>query len=298
MARVSAPKAIASSEETERDAVALSGGRFAMGTRDKILPQDGERPVRHVRVRPFAIDRTAVTNRRFTAFVEATGYRTEAERIGWSYVFQRFIAAPDTLGAADGAPWWRAVGGANWARPEGPTSDLEGRADHPVVHVSHTDARQFAAWAEGRLPTEAEWEFAALGGLKQARYPWGDRDPDDETFLPCNVWQGEFPNQNTDADGFAGTAPADAFKPNGFGLYNMVGNTWEWTADRFRIKSLSKTASKHPALVSREPHFVIKGGSYLCHKSYCFRYRIAARSSNTPDSTTGHIGFRLVYDCN
>ncbi len=220
-ARVSAPMTIASSEKPKREAVALSGGHFALVTRDKILPQG----------------RRSQTGGSLLSFRrQATAPRPKGSVGPTSF---KILIAFDAFGAPDGAPWWRAVDGANWARLEGPTSDLAGRADHPVVHISRNDARQLAAWAEGCL--------------KHAGYPWGDQDPDDETFLPCNIWQGEFPNQNTDADGFAGTAPTDAFKPNGFGLYNMAGNTCEWTADGFRIRSLSKNASPCPGSKATRP---------------------------------------------
>ena len=281
---------------TPADAIALKGGRFVMGTNDAILPDDGEKPARTVRVAPFRIDACTVTNERFAAFVAATGHRTDAEIYGWSYVFFSRLADPEGFRALPGAEWWRAVDGATWDAPEGPGSTLEGRGDHPVVHVSWRDATAFAAWAGGRLPSEAEWEFAAAGGLAQPRFPWGDAEPDDTGFLPCNIWQGRFPQRNTGADGHAGTAPARSFAPNGYGLYNMVGNVWEWTADAFRVRSLRRTARRREEAQGAERTYVLKGGSHLCHKSYCYRYRIAARSANTPDSTTAHAGMRLAYD--
>lgn len=275
--------------------VHLPGGKARIGTSDTILPMDGEKPPRTVRLKPFAIERCAVTVDRFAAFIDETGYETDAERFGWSYVFHLFLDDPNRHAPLPGVEWWRAVDGADWRAPEGPGSDVSERGDHPVTHISHHDANAFAAWAGGRLPTEAEWEHAAQGGRTGARFPWGDAEPDDTDHLPCNIWQGRFPTKNTAADGYSGTAPAESFAPNGFGLFNMIGNTWEWTADRFRIRSLRKDARTHAHTLGPEERYVIKGGSYLCHRSYCYRYRIAARSSNTPDSTTGHAGFRLAY---
>ncbi len=279
--------------------VHLPGGRFRMGTDASPLPQDGESPARIVHVKPFAIDPLAVTNEWFCSFVGATGYRTDAERHGWSLVFAAFVedrASGVGSGSSGGLSWWRRVDGACWKQPAGPQSSLAGRLDHPVAHISYNDASAFAAWAGGRLPTEAEWEYAAAGGLAKARFPWGDREPDDATFQPCNIWQGEFPDHNTQADGFVGTAPADAFAPNGYGLFNMVGNTWEWCADAFRLRSLSRAAKQRNETARANAERLLKGGSYLCHRSYCYRYRIAARTGASPDSSAGHVGFRVVFD--
>lgn len=276
----------------------LAGGRAEVGTDQVRLPLDGEGPRRFVRLRSFWIDAAAVTNERFACFVNATGYVTEAEHFGWSYVFHS--AVPQDLqeccGGASGAEWWRRVDGAYWSMPEGPGSDIVDRIDHPVVQISWNDATAFARWAGGRLPTEAEWEHAARGGLQGCTYPWGDEEPDDTSFQPCNIWQGEFPHHNSVADGFTGTAPVRAFEPNGYGLFNMVGNAWEWCKDPFRVRSLRRAARQTNARAAIEGYRVLKGGSYLCHKSYCHRYRIAARTGNAPDSTTGHVGFRLVYE--
>ena len=253
--------------------------------------------MRRVRVAAFRIGAHAVTNDAFTAFVDATGHRTEAERFGWSFVFHAFLPAdhPPTRGAPQ-APWWRQVFGADWRFPEGPGSTVDGRMDHPVVHVSWNDAAAYAAWAGGRLPTEAEWEYAARGGLAQQRYPWGDELTPDGAHR-CNIWQGTFPHRDTGEDGYLGTAPVDAFEPNGFGLYNMSGNVWEWCADWFGTsqRAEGKGGLDDPRGPDSGPGRVIKGGSYLCHASYCNRYRVAARTHNTPDSTTGHMGFRVVY---
>lgn len=263
--------------------IRLPGGIFRMGTDDPDgFPDDHEGPARAVTVEPFAVDPYAVTNARFAEFVDATGYRTDAEQFGWSYVFAKFVAGPlrKISPRPEQTPWWCGVSGAYWRAPEGPGSDLGGRWDHPVVHVSWRDAAEFCAWAGHRLPTEAEWEYAARGGLEGARYPWGDElTPGGEHR--CNIWQGRFPVRNTGEDGYAGTAPVDAFQPNGFGLYNVSGNVWEWCADRFDAEGDARS---------------MRGGSYLCHESYCNRYRVAARSSNTPDSSSGNVGFRTVAD--
>ncbi len=259
----------------------LRGGSFAMGSEHpEAVPGDGEGPVREVQVAPFAIDAHCVSNERFAAFVGATGHVTDAERFGWSFVFEGLLPADlrDSDRAVE-APWWAAVGGASWCRPEGPDSDLAGRGNHPVVHVSWNDSLAYCLWAEVRLPTEVEWEYAARGGLRQARYPWGD-DLLPEGRHACNIWQGSFPVTNTLDDGWFGVAPVDSFEPNGYGLFNVAGNVWEWTGDPW---SVSEPGSR-----------VIRGGSYLCHASYCNRYRVSARTSSTPDSSTGHQGFRCA----
>jgi sulfatase modifying factor 1 len=280
--------------------VRLDGGEFLMGTDDRSgFPADGEGPVRRVRLRPFWIHPVAVSNARFAAFVEATGHATEAERYGWSFVFAGLLPDefPPTRGAAQ-APWWRQVHGADWRHPEGPHSSVEGRMGHPVVHVAWTDAVVYCQWAGVRLPTEAEWEYAARGGLEQARFPWGDElTPGGEHR--CNIWQGSFPSHNTLADGYLGTAPVTAYQPNGFGLYNVAGNVWEWCGDWFHPSFHADGPRENPTGPPGPPAGqarVIRGGSYLCHRSYCNRYRVAARSSNTPDSSTGNLGFRVARD--
>jgi formylglycine-generating enzyme required for sulfatase activity len=277
--------------------VALQGGIFSMGsTGIAAYAADGEGPVHAVELSPFRIDPCAVSNARFAEFVEATGYRTEAERFGWSFVFAGLLPDdfPETRAVVD-AEWWRQVFGADWSHPEGPASGLEGRADHPVVHVSWSDAQAFCRWSGTRLPTEAEWEYSAAGGLEAPVFPWGDElEPAGEHRM--NVFQGRFPAENTAADGWAGTAPVDTFAPNGYGLYNMTGNVWEWCADWFDPGYYGRSPRRDPAGPDRGTHRVMRGGSYLCHASYCRRYRVAARSANTPDSSTGNLGFRVVAD--
>ena len=274
--------------------VAIPGGSVTLGTDTPFFREDGEGPGRKVTLRPFRIDAHAVTNRRFAAFAAATGYRTEAERHGWSYVFHAFLAPGQQSESPPGIPWWRKVDGAFWARPEGPGSDVADRADHPAIHIAWNDAAAFASWAGGRLPGEAEWEYAAKGGDDAVRFPWGDAEPDDGNAL-CNIWQGRFPSTNTLADGFAGTAPVGSFAPNGFGLFNPCGNVWEWCADPFRVRSLTSPAKQRNQAAVAERERVMKGGSYLCHRSYCYRYRIAARTGRSPDTSAGHTGFRVAY---
>lgn len=280
--------------------VLLPGGSFLMGTDDADAHcPDGEGPVRTVQLSPFGIDETAVTNDAFAAFVTATGHVTDAEHFGWSFVFEPFVTHEGRWGATRGvagAPWWIAVPGAAWRTPEGPGSDIEQRGDHPVIHVSFDDAQAYAIWAGKRLPTEAEWEYAARGGLVGKRFPWGDVLRPDGAWR-CNIWQGEFPTRNTLEDGHLGTAPVRAFPPNGFGLHEMTGNVWEWCADRW--STTWHVAESEATLVDPQGPMtgasrVMRGGSYLCHASYCNRYRVAARSQNTPDSSAGNLGFRCV----
>jgi formylglycine-generating enzyme required for sulfatase activity len=283
--------------------VEIPSGPFMMGSdvRDA-FPADGEGPVREVLVSAFCIDWYAVSNRRFAEFVNVTGYCTEAETFGWSYVFAGHVHpdATDAIidGVVEGAPWWRGVRGAHWRCPGGPGSTVDDLLDHPVVHVSWTDAAAFAAWAGGRLPTEAEWEKAARGGLNQAAFPWGDELTPDGSHR-ANIWQGRFPQHNTQEDGYAATAPVDAFAPNGFGLHNASGNVWEWTSDWFsrswHLEERSRTRMD-PAGPPAGQARVVKGGSFLCHASYCNRYRLAARTQTTPDSSLSHTGFRLAAD--
>jgi sulfatase modifying factor 1 len=276
--------------------VPIPGGIFRMGNpRDDGYEADGEGPVHAVTLDPFWMDATAVSNKRFAAFVEATGYVTETERFGWSFVFHLLL--PPELREAQrpvAAPWWRQVFGADWRHPEGPGSDIAKRLDHPAIHVSWNDAQAYCAWAGVRLPTEAEWEYAARGGLEGKRFPWGD-DLVPKGTHRMNVWQGRFPERNERADGYVGTAPVRSYKPNAYGLHCMTGNVWEWCADWFSPETYAMGDAVGPTGPETGAAKVMRGGSYLCHASYCNRYRVDSRSSNTPDSSTGNLGFRTVW---
>ena len=293
-------------ERSTRGQLALPGGGFAMGDPfDEGYPADGERPVHEVTLSPFLLDETAVTNAQYATFVKATGHVTEAEEIGISPVFHLAVQASraDVLGRADGTPWWLVVRGADWRHPAGPLSGIGELARHPVVHVSWHDAQAYAHWAGKRLPTEAEWEYAARGGLAGARFAWGDElTPRGRWRL--NIWQGTFPTHNTLDDGHLTTAPVKSYPPNGHGLHEMAGNVWEWCADRFSPTAYADRAGApvtDPVApgsddVGGDVPRVMRGGSYLCHDSYCHRYRVAARSSNTAESASANIGFRCAND--
>jgi sulfatase modifying factor 1 len=257
---------------------------------------DGEKPVHRVTLRAFSIDATSVTNDAFAVFTDATGYTTEAEIFGFSAVFHLALAAPreDVMGTAAGTPWWLGVRGADWRHPGGALSDVTGLGDHPVVHVSWNDAIAYCDWAGRSLPTEAQWEAASRGGLEGARFPWGDERGGDETEHRMNVWQGTFPTRNTVDDGFLTTAPVRSFTPNSYGLWQTVGNVWEWCADWWDPRFYAHSPAAEPTGPETGHVRVMRGGSYLCHDSYCNRYRNAARSSNTPDSSMGNAGFRTV----
>ena len=259
-------------------------------------PADGEGPARVVRLGPYRISPYAVTNDQYARFVAATGHVTDAERYGWTFVFHLFLPDdfPPTRAVA-AAPWWRQVEGADWAHPFGPQSGLEGIGDHPVVHVSWNDAQAYCTWAGVRLPTEAEWERAARGGLDGCTYPWGDEFAPDATTM-CNIFEGTFPTHDTGADGWIGTAPVDAFPPNGFGLLNVAGNAWEWCADWFSADFHRTGPRVDPVGPPTGQQRVMRGGSHLCHDSYCDRYKVSARSSNDPDASTGNLGFRVAAD--
>jgi sulfatase modifying factor 1 len=289
----------------------IPGGEFRMGDADPMFPD--AQPVHKVYVDGFWMDRTEVTNAQFARFVEATGYVTVAEQqpnpkefpdvppeklVPGSIVF----TPPDKQVPLDQPlSWWRYVPGASWRHPEGPDSNLDGRESHPVVHVCWHDAQAYAKWAGKRLPTEAEWECAARGGLEQKRYCWGDE------LLPAgtwqaNIWQGDFPRANTKEDGFERTAPVASFPPNGYGLFDMSGNVWEWCADWYRPDYYANSSARNPAgpessYDPSEPHLpkrVQRGGSFLCSDTYCVRYRPGPRGKGEPGSAASHIGFRCV----
>jgi formylglycine-generating enzyme len=300
--------------------VRLPGGTFRMGS-DNHYPE--EAPAHEVTVDAFWIDPAPVTNRDFLRFVNATGYVTFAElkpdaadypgalphmlRAG-SLVF---TPPHDVVDLRDWSQWWNFKFGANWRRPDGPRSSIAGRHDHPAVHVAYRDAEAYAAWAGKELPTEAEWEFAARGGLDGAEFAWGDE------LMPggkpvANTWQGNFPLENLASDGYERTSPVRAFPPNGHGLYDMIGNVWEWTADWFSPQHQDGPANaccipQNPRGGAREgsydprqpeiaiPRKVLKGGSHLCAPNYCRRYRPAARHAQPVDTSTSHVGFRCIF---
>lgn len=276
--------------------VELDGGRFLMGdSYGDGNPLDGERPLHGVDLEAFNIDVTTVTNDAFALFAEETGYRTDAEVFGYSAVFHLAVEAAQSedIGPAAGTPWWRGVRGASWRRPGGLRSDNDGWGDHPVVHVSWNDAMAYCAWSGRHLPTEAQWEYAARGGLVAARYPWGDELMDDGSWQ-VNIFQGEFPSRNSADDGWMTTAPVRTFAPNAFGLWQTVGNVWEWCSDWYDPSYYSRSPRREPQGPDAGSGRVLRGGSYLCHDSYCNRYRTSARSSNTTDSSMGNAGFRTV----
>ncbi|MBL0936306.1 MAG: formylglycine-generating enzyme family protein [Rhizobiaceae bacterium] len=275
----------------------LPGGAFLMGNPEQgRFAADGEGPQRAVTVSPFTIAAHTVTNDQFAAFIAETGFVTQAERDGWSSVFHMLLPPLEKRKVRQvprETPWWYPVEGASWNRPEGAASDIGGRGDHPVVHVSWDDANAYCRWADVALPTEAQWEFAARGGLEGALYPWGaELTPSGEHR--CNIWQGRFPTLNTAEDGHVGTAPAAAFAPNGFGLYNTVGNVWQWCADSFSPDYHRIAPAREPVHVDAGDMKSMRGGSFLCHESYCDRYRCAARTGNDRRTSASNIGFRVV----
>jgi formylglycine-generating enzyme required for sulfatase activity len=305
----------------------VPGGEFVMGTDDsRSFPN--ERPAHRVRVDGFWMDEHPVTNAQFRAFVDATKYVTTAEQTpDWEELRKQlppgtpkppdstlvagslvFVAPNHSVPLDDLSQWWRWTPGASWREPEGPGSSIAGRDAHPVVHVSWDDAVAYAKWAGGRLPTEAEWEFAARGGLSGKRYSWGDEvhPPDRRERHLANTFQGHFPDRQTAEDGFAGTSPVRSFPANGYGLFDVAGNVWQWTSDWYRPDAFVERATQglceNPsgptsAFDPADPYLpkrVIKGGSFLCHESYCESYRPSARRGTSPDSGSSHIGFRIV----
>ncbi|MBB6412772.1 formylglycine-generating enzyme family protein [Mesorhizobium sangaii] len=295
----------------------IPGGTFLMGS-DKHYPE--EAPAHRVTVGGFWMDICTVTNRDFARFVEETGYVTAAERPanpddypGWQPDMLApssvvFIKAKQQVDLRDHYNWWVYVRGANWRRPRGPASSIKKLADHPVVHVAYEDAEAYAKWAGKELPTEAEWEFAARGGLEGAEFPWGDELTPDGMHM-ANTWQGEFPYRNTLDDGFEYTAPVGSFPANGYGLYDMAGNVWQWTTDWYQehgqidspcctvdnprgAKREDSLDPRQPAI--RIPRKVMKGGSHLCAPNYCRRYRPAARMAQPVDTSTSHLGFHCI----
>ncbi|TNM89011.1 hypothetical protein fugu_005265 [Takifugu bimaculatus] len=275
--------------------VLIPGGDFLMGTDEPSIPADGEGPQRPVHVDSFYMDIHEVTNQQFQTFVADTGYVTEAEKFGDSFVFEGILSdsvKKEITQAVAAAPWWLPVKGANWKHPEGQDSNITDRLDHPVLHVSWNDALTYCSWLHKRLPTEAEWECACRGGLQNRLYPWGNKlNPKGQHY--ANLWQGDFPNHNTAEDGYVKTSPVMSFPPNGFGLYDIVGNVWEWTSDWWMVHHTAEKL-QNPTGPQSGSDKVKKGGSYMCHKSYCYRYRCAARSQNTPDSSASNLGFRCV----
>jgi formylglycine-generating enzyme len=279
----------------------IPAGSFLMGSED-FYPE--ERPVRRVEVEGFWIDERPVTVAEFRRFVKATGYVTVAERpldpadypdadpgalVPGALVFRR---ARGPVDLRDYRQWWVYVPGASWSRPEGPRSDTYTRARHPVTQVAFEDVQAYAAWAGKALPTEAEWEYAARGGIEGAAYAWGEEAFPDGMAM-ANTWQGEFPWQNLCVDGYEGTSPVGAFQPNGHGLFDMTGNVWEWTCEHFAVAPTAGACCA-PDPGGDIPRRVIKGGSHLCAPSYCLRYRPAARQGEAVDTSTGHIGFRCL----
>lgn len=257
---------------------------------------DGEGPSRSVTLRPFRIAATVVTNEAFAAFVRATQYITEAELVGHAFVFHLQLPA-DLRGSSPapaGLPWWRIVQDACWQRPEGQGSRTPARGDLPVVQVSWNDAQAYCAWAGVRLPTEAEWEYAARGGLEGKRYAWGD-EPDSLLAPQCNIWRGRFPDA-PEGDWWPGPMPAQALSPNGYGLYQPCGNVWEWCADVFSAHYHRDTQAANPLGQGDGHERTLRGGSFLCHDSYCNRYRVTARSSGATFSAASNIGFRVAAD--
>ena len=288
------------------ESVKIKGGKFLMGSpSDEGHPLDYESPQVEVTIEDFEMDTTPVTNASFAEFVQETGYMTETEVFGGSFVFKLLLTEEQLadLEAYEvmGTPWWVYVEGANWKEPEGEGSTIAHRMDHPVVHVSRRDALAYCKWAGKRLPTEAEREYAARTGV-EGMYPWGDNLVDNGKHA-CNIWQGDFPKLNTEEDGFLGTAPVITYEPNKFGLYQVIGNVWEWCLNPSGIPLTD--FSKKPSKFYQEKYseintgaYAAKGGSFLCHSSYCNRYRLGARNGNDGDSSASNISFRCCKSLN
>lgn len=287
--------------ETQQDLlsalVKIPGGIFDMGTRKSTFPDDLDSPRRKVKVDPFLLSPTAVTNQEYAAFVEDTGYQTVADVMGWSFVFHLLLKQPqDWPESPPDVPWWRKVDGATWSAPEGPGSTWRGREDYPVTQIAWYDALAYANWAGLRLPREAEWERAARGGLVNKKFPWGNRLVP-ETGFAMNTWQGDFPYSNSADDGFVGTAPVRTYEPNGYELYNMTGNVWEWVQDYYGERvTPGRLPENNPTGPERGFQRIQRGGSFLCHESYCDRYQVHSRTRNDPDSSASNCGFRVASE--
>uniref|UniRef100_T1JI42 Sulfatase-modifying factor enzyme-like domain-containing protein n=1 Tax=Strigamia maritima TaxID=126957 RepID=T1JI42_STRMM len=291
------PKIYSQHRYAKNDMVKLDGGKFQMGTDEPKFMADGEHPARTVYLKPFYLDKYEVSNEKFAQFVNATGYVTEAEKFGDSFVLTILLSDEIKMTltqAVAAAPWWVPVKQADWRHPEGPGTSISTRMDHPVIHVSWNDAIAYCKWRGKRLPTEAEWEYSCRGNLKGRLYPWGNNLMPKNKHM-ANIWQGQFPDENTAEDGYIGTAPVTAFDPNKFGLKNMAGNVWEWTNDWWNTRHPDKL-QHNPTGPTTGTDKVKKGGSYMCHEDYCYRYRCAARSQNTPDSSASNLGFRCAAD--
>lgn len=278
--------------------ISLEAATFTMGTDDGVgFTDDYEGPSTEVKVPSFEIATTTVTNKDFAEFVEATDYETLAERIGTSFVFYQLVSEKDRKTAVQvpNLDWWLLVKGADWRHPHGPESDLEGKAEHPVVHIALEDALAFCEWKGCSLPTEAEWEYACRAG-STTMYPWGD-DLYEGDKVHANIWQGDFPTHNTLKDGYLATAPVKSFEPNAFGLYQMIGNVWEWCRNPRRV--LLDDFNHQDFKLEEAPQsgdYAIRGGSYLCHASYCNRYRSAGRTGVDCTSSSSHLGFRCIRE--
>lgn len=317
---------IESNPDAPEGMVYIPSGSFTMGGKSEQADPD-EFPRHDVTVSPFYMDATEVTNAQFKVFVDATDYTTVAERdVDWEEIKSQLPPEtprpPDSVLRAgslvfqptegpvnlrDYSQWWNWTIGADWQHPEGPESSYKDRLNHPVVHISWEDAVAYSEWAGKRLPTEAEWEWASMGGLDDVKYPWGN-DPVEQAFNKANFWQGSFPYENLEKDGFLGSSPVKSFASNGYGLYDMAGNVWEWCQDKYHVEAYEQNAQQtkitnpkgpRESYDPQEPYTpknVIRGGSFLCNDSYCSGYRVARRMKSSKDSGFNHTGFRCVKD--